>query len=86
MSESKVLNLEDVQKNFMNDIKNQLDIKNKDVLHITFKKKKCNCPLCNHCFDYIHISDRVENLKISYDSEYQLDEILKSVKEFKRKN
>ena len=59
MSESKVFKLEDVQKNFMNDIKNQLDIKDKDVLHITFKKKKCNCPSCNHCFDYIHISDRV---------------------------
>lgn len=77
------VNLEDIRKIFINDIKNKLDVKNEDILHITFKKKKCNCPHCKECFDYINISDKVENLKIYYDSEYQIDQILNSLIPYK---
>lgn len=84
--DKKVFNLNEVQKNFMNDLRDKLNVKDSDTLHITIKKKKCDCPTCNNCFEYINISDKLENLKIMYDTEYQLEEILKTIKDFKPKN
>lgn len=77
---SKILNLSDIQKCAMDDIKNKLNVNDNDRIYITYKKKNCNCVNCDKCFENIKIIQTFKDLKIEYESEHELNNILKDLK------
>ncbi len=79
---NKFVNLDYIQISANDDIKPILlkNMNENDYLYITYKKKICDCPLCNQCYKNKTIITSLKDLKIEYESEYKINIILKDLK------